>query len=363
MPRPIRPRPMKPILCMLASLSAMRRPGSRSSSPPRNHFLVADLSLKPEPRGVHEDGAPHGEAFAYRVARRSREAALELVLAGLHAEQQYAPAIRVVLRNSPFRRPIALHCGRSELPPVGLDAGGVDLRERRVLHHELDQELAAGGDAGFMERLEPGNILGRRQRKALHDVLGGPRAQRRRDVVARLEAQRPAAGQLDRAREPHSLPGEREERFFAVALVDDGSRHGKTLKCSCDRPLEVPDPLGRAELLELLAVIEGEGEHFRPGAPAGCLAVRFLEQRRFAQPERPVAVREEELELGAGRHRRRAAVARDHERAAGVGAARAFLERLAFQPAGQEAREAVSRPRILNTSTVKPVDSIVCFPW
>src|SRR3546814_1012892 len=46
---------------------------------------------------------------------------------------------------------------------------------------------------------------------------------------------------------------------------------------------------------------------------------------------------QEHLQLFPGRHRRRAAVARDHDRAAGVGVAAARVERFVAQPAAQEA--------------------------
>src|SRR4029079_1009166 len=49
------------------------------------------------------------------------------------------------------------------------------------------------------------------------------------------------------------------------------------------------------------------------------------------------AVGEEVLQLEPARHRRRAAVARDDERAAGVGVGGAALARLAAQPAAPEA--------------------------
>ena len=70
-----------------------------------------------------------------------------------------------------------------------------------------------------------------------------------------------------------------------------------------------------------------------------CSSLRILAQRLLRR-----AVREEVLQLGPARHRRRAAVARHRERAAGIGVLAAVLDRLIAQVAAQKAaHEGIAR--------------------
>ena len=106
--------------------------------------------------------------------------------------------------------------------------------------------------------------------------------------------------------------------------------------------LEVRDVLARdaggvRHLLELGAVVERHCEHLRPGARARGRPVDLLELRVLAQRLGGRAVREEVLQLGPARHRRRAAVPRHRERAAGIGVLAAVLDRLIPQVAAQKA--------------------------
>src|SRR5207244_10596575 len=64
-------------------------------------------------------------------------------------------------------------------------------------------------------------------------------------------------------------------------------------------------------------------------------------------------VGQEIVELDARRHRRRAAVARDNERAAGIGIAGARVEVLASHPAREEAR----RKRVACAEHVEHLDT------
>ncbi len=77
---------------------------------------------------------------------------------------------------------------------------------------------------------------------------------------------------------------------------------------------------------------------------AGGRPVHVLQLGVVAQAERPVALAQELLQLGPGRHGRRAAVARDDDRPAGVAQLAAGLDALVAQPAAQEAgHEGVAR--------------------
>ena len=94
--------------------------------------------------------------------------------------------------------------------------------------------------------------------------------------------------------------------------------------------------MGGGHFLECAAVVEGEGQHLGPRAAAVGRPVQVFEVGIFAQAKMGAALVEERLQLDPTRHRRRTAMARHGEGAAGVGPARAHFQLLAAQPAAQE---------------------------
>ena len=318
------------------------------------------------------------------MRRGDAKALREAVLVRLEAEQQHAAAVRVVaLHDVGDALPGGGVGRRRQLPPVGPDAGRVDLLERArqrvgacchvARRHDLDQELAVGAEAGGLQGFqacqlfvtELGGILRVIDHQAFRDVLGRPLAQREREVGARLELQRARAGQLDRPRDPPCRAGQRRQHGLAVAVVDDDAeariaapgRGGRSAAPGAvgEQCLEAGDALDRhagRELLELAAMVEREHRELRPVARAGRRAVQVLEVGVLAQPAGRGAVREEVLQLDLARHRRRAAVARDDQRAAGVRVGAAARERLVAQPAAQEA----GHERIAGAEHVEDLD-------
>ncbi len=201
--------------------------------------------------------------------------------------------------------------------------------------------------------------------QALDDVLVRPRDELRADRAAAIELQRIRAGQLDRAADPPAAAGRRVERVLAVAIVaqdaDGGSESrartrvsatASTNSCFSARDARLVGAGFLRELEELVAVIEGEREHLGMRRSRRGDAMQPRERRVLVGARDFVGVREVVVELDARRHRRRAAVARHDQRAAGVGVAAAGVVVLAAHPARQEAR----RERVARAEHVQHFD-------
>ena len=89
-----------------------------------------------------------------------------------------------------------------------------------------------------------------------------------------------------------------------------------------------------------------------PAMPTRIELDYFIANAERIPARNPLGVGNEIIELDARRHRRRAAVARDDERAAGVRVARAGIVVLAAHPARQEAR----RERVARAQHVQHFD-------
>ena len=197
----------------------------------------------------------------------------------------------------------------------------------QLLADELQQQFVAGFDAGLVQRLQAGNVA---RRKRSTGISRRARPARRAAPGRRSRRPRIRSGALpgsSTGRASHRPgAGELEQHLLAVAIVDDARRRPAMPRAACFRPcatsrLKSRIRSGGAELLELLAMVEGERHHFGPGLAAGRLPVqsfsRAASRRRKGQSLRD----EEQLELLLRGHRRRAAVARHDERAAGIGVA------------------------------------------
>ena len=337
--------------------------------------VVARAAGEPRRGRVGEDRAADGEAAADRVRRGEREAARELVLARLQAEQEHAAAMRIVAgdairRCDPRRR-------RCPAAAASTSRGGRRRRRSRRARAPARRRRSPSRAAGSLRsaargrwrctppaarcsrascsRLQRRVVVGMEEDEALGDVLGRPGAQRQRDVVAALEGERPRSRQLDRPRDPARAAGQRRQHVLAVAVVDDDAEAGaraaaprrppaatsrlkrairsraarRSRRRCADRRARAP----RAAARWSKASTASSGQS-RSRVVARCRCSRSA-STRSARSAR--AVREEVLQLDPARHRRRAAVARDDERAAGVGVGAQRLERLVAQPAAQEA--------------------------
>ena len=225
----------------------------------------------------------------------------------------------------------------------------------RLARDHLEQQVEAVAPAGvgqdqhlpLLLAAELLGVVGMVEDQALDAVLGGPSAQGAAQVRPALEAQGPRARQLDRPADPQAFAGGVVQRVLAEAAVEQDAavaaavrgHHRRTQR----QPLEVGDVLGAgadagAHLLELDAVVEGEGQHLRPVPAAVGGPVHLLEPGVLAQPAMLAAGAQKALELAPGRDRRGAAMARDGEGAAGVGQPAAFR-----RAAGRAASRAGSR--------------------
>ncbi len=98
-------------------------------------------------------------------------------------------------------------------------------------------------------------------------------------------------------------------------------------------------PVSRAEIGQLFAMVEGENAQLRPLLTAAGDPVQVVEALvdvRARQPIRRAAGSHQGSTLG--RHRRRAAVAGDHQRPAGVGVTASLLPAFVVEPAAQQTR-------------------------
>ncbi len=360
-----------------ASISA-----SKFFRTPLDESRVVELAREPRARRLVEDRAPHRKAAARAAPRRVAEAPRQLVDRCGEAQQHDAATIGVALGDERVdRRPLG-RAGRRQLPPLGEDAEVVeplhrakqDVRTLRqpLRRHDLDQELVPARLHRVVERLHLRLVLQavldvvvRVERdEALDHLLDRPRDERGADRAAVLEDHRIRSGPLDRATDPPAAAGRGVERVLAVAVVaQDADAPRKTAgrfrlgHRAHEELLERRQAaFGRArrarELEERIAMVEREDEELRarrarrgPPVQAGQhdVAVGARDRRR---------VGEVVVELDARGHRRRAAVARHDQRAAGVRVAAAGVVILAAKPAGQEAR----RERVAGAEHVQHLD-------
>src|SRR5690606_26311488 len=86
----------------------------------KHDLRVARLAAEPALGRFGKDRATDCEAPADRVRRSDAEAAPQVSLAGLEAEQQHAAAMRVTVADrSRDRLPFVVRRARRQLPPVG----------------------------------------------------------------------------------------------------------------------------------------------------------------------------------------------------------------------------------------------------
>ena len=187
----------------------------------------------------------------------------------------------------------------------------------------------------------------------------------RADRAAAIELERIRARQLDRPADPPAAAGRGVERVLAVAVVAQHadrcrarpsaasvSATASTNSCfSCGDARFVGARFLR-ELEELVAMVEREREHLVVRRARRGDAMQARQRRILVGPRNLRGVGEKVVELDARRHRRRAAVARDDQRAAGVGVAAAGVVVLAAHPARQEAR----RERVARAEHVQHFD-------
>ncbi len=204
------------------------------------------------------------------------------------------------------------------------------------------------GEPRFLREAELDRIGRVVVHQALDDVMPRPLQQFEPDAARRLELERPRGGQLHGPPDPDAARVQARERLAAMAAVDDGAeaRAGMRRRGRCehrlgDERLEIRDPrivgaAGGRELLHLAAMVEGEDAEV--ARQRGVRSSRDA-ARRCARPSSGRAgvadAAEEFLELGARRHRRRAAVAGDDDGAGRIAAPAAVRGGQALDPAAQ----------------------------
>ena len=211
------------------------------------------------------------------------------------------------------------------------------------------------GPAGGVEQAQDLGLLLLPQRRgivrmvehqALDAVRDRPFAQRAADVGAALEAERDGARQLDRAADPHAIAGGVVERLLAEPAVEQDAEvrpaAGGLARRLQAQLLEVRDVLA---VMPAASAIASSWARWSNAIASSCghARVRVVDQwicssrasLRSALVVEPCV--EEILQLGPARHRRRAAVPRHRERAAGIGVLAAVLDRLVAQVAAQKA--------------------------
>jgi hypothetical protein len=140
------------------------------------------------------------------------------------------------------------------------------------------------------------------------------------------------------------------------------------MQCCCidhgvgDERLEIGDarigrPGGGCHLLELAPVIKGEDAEVAFHAPGRRCAVQHGDANVLVRPCRRRRAGDEFIELGARRHRGRAAVARYDDSARGIAAPAAVLSREVLDPAAQVARqESISCAEHVQNVNLEPAD-------
>ena len=355
--------------------AATRRSAPRNS--PRacvDQPRVVDAAGEPRARGLGEQRAADGEAAA-RCAMPPR---CGESLHQLRRPARSAPAARRRgntgrARRSAHRR--AGHCvggHRRQLPPFRVDAEVVEPLHRaqqrcrpqlrQLLRRDRSRSAARGRSPARRRRARCScascssrivdRVVGMERHQALDDVLDAASS------TSVVPIDRPCsnssgfdARQFDRPPDPPAAARRRVERVLAVAIVDQHADAAlQSARCfglaRPRRPAAASAPecalvgAGFARQLEELRrdgrrrTMKSSGRGVR-GAVTRCSRVSVASRSGCGIAR---GVGEEIVELDARGHRRRAAVARHDERAAGVGVAAAGVVVLAAQPARQEAR-------------------------
>ncbi len=271
-------------------------------------------------------------------------------------------------------RPGGARGHRLELPPVGIDAGRVELPDqgrgrpgidrtdpgRNDLEQEFEPVAPRSGEEplhhAFLTRARLRIVIRVAEDEKLHHVLARPFAELTAiRAKLRLELDRARARKLCRPADPQPGPRGAVQRVPADPVVAENAVARLPvldLKRRVEAEfLEPPALLGRIalHLLQLHPVVEGEGAQRRPVAPvAHRVAVRgpvdLFQLRVVPEILAHDPAPEEELKLLPARIGRRAAVAADRESAAGIGVFERHRPVLAIEPALEEARhEAVAR--------------------
>src|SRR5687767_86737 len=163
-----------------------------------------------------ENCAPNGKSFHHCVPFGQGKSCFKLACWCLQAEQHYAAAPWILRADHPLdREPCRLALLRLELPPVRLDAGGIQLGQclgycflpDRSMSpgNDFDEELAADTACCVIEAaklppllsLEAVSILGVIKGQAFNRVRHRPLDEPRPDVARTLEVEGPRARLLD----------------------------------------------------------------------------------------------------------------------------------------------------------------------
>src|SRR4029077_10749874 len=160
-----------------------------------------------------------------------------------------------------------------------------------------------------------------------------PFAQDHSGIAARFEDQGRVLRQFDGARDPVPLAAGLIEHSMTKAIVYQDAEAGiiaaRPAGGAIDKILEIRNPRDRlamalGDALQLDAMIEGEVTDFRPVRTPGRCPVNVIETVVVTQGSVRAAMLQEMLEFDSGRAGGGGAVARDHQRAAGVRKAAGF---------------------------------------
>ena len=374
-----------------ASLLAPARRASTRRSAPRNsrarRVTRSASSIAPASHaraGSWKIVRPDGEAAALRLPAASAKPRASVVDRRAQAQQHDAAAIRVALGDQRVdRRPLAGRTAaaasttrdrcRGCRAASSRAAGRPAPRGRRfggTISSSSSCPLACTASysaftcASFSSRLSTSSS-GWNGTRHLTTCSTGQRDQRRADRAPVLEHDRIGAGPLDRPPDPPAAAGRRVERVLAVAVVAQqpdapcearapprsrATASTKSFFSAGSRPS--PAPAARASSKNWIAVVEREDEELGPRRARRGHAVQARQRGVAVGPRNALGVGEVVVELDARGHRRRAAVPRHDQRAAGVGVAAAVVVVLAAHPAGQEAR----RERVARAQHVQHLD-------
>ena len=212
--------------------------------------------------------------------------------------------------------------------------------------------LAAGvvhlGDFLLLLQAQAVSIFRVEKDQALHHVLLRPADKLGADVAV-LHLQRTRARQLNGATNPPPLAGDGVQRVLSKGAVAQQAgfalQPGPARRLAAglqDQLLEGRNTFERRaalqrHILKLAAVVEGHHAQLRPFAATGSDPVQMVQTRVEIRARHIRSAGEIVIQLDFARHRRGAAVTRDHQRAAGVGIAARLLPALVVQVAAQQA--------------------------
>ena len=180
-------------------------------------------------------------------------------------------------------------------------------------------------------------------------MLQRPVDQLRADV-AMLQTQRSRAGQFDRAADPPALAGNGVERTLAVGAVGQNAaalietcllrrRFGRGQQQQLElRNAGFVAPGLPRQIGQLFTMVKGENAQLRPRLAAAGDAMEMVEALVDVRARHRFGALQVVVEFDFGRHRRRAAVAGDHQRSAGVGVTASLLPAFVVEPAAQQTR-------------------------